>query len=415
MAAPARIDELRHRFAAQPRRYFAPLANALRQAGAFEEAVTMLRAQLAEYPDHLTGHVVLGQALFDTGALAESRVAFEIARALDPGTRVVLRHLGEIASLAGDQAAARLWFGRLRAADPYADDVAAQLGGSSGTPPEIDDSEDGRAAASIAPEQEVAEPTPNTRDPAGAVPEPFELLEFDAVPDEAAETDPVVGLDRAPAVGASNDGESNDGESNDGQPNVVTPLGDAGAAVLERASAGAAVEGELTGESVSLERVTSGPFATETMAGLLAAQGHTGQAIALYERLTADRPGDVALRTRLDALRGATDGDAPVARDADRGALLARAFSDLPRAATGTETGAVAAPPTSATSGTPDDPFEDLSFDRFFPGAAAAPTAAPERPALEPTAPEPTTPALRGVLDDSDLAGFDAWLRDAAT
>ncbi|HEY0776987.1 MAG TPA: tetratricopeptide repeat protein, partial [Gemmatirosa sp.] len=101
MAASARIDELRHRYAAQPRRNLAPLADALRRSGAVEEAVTMLRAQLAEFPDHLTGHVVLGQALFDTGALADARAAFEHARALDPGNRVVLRHLGEIASLAG--------------------------------------------------------------------------------------------------------------------------------------------------------------------------------------------------------------------------------------------------------------------------------------------------------------------------
>lgn len=354
MAASARIDELRHRYAAQPRRYVAPLANALREAGALEEAVTMLRAQLAEYPEHLTGHVVLGRALFDAGALADARVAFEAARALDPGNRVVLRYLGEIASLGGDQEAARRWFGRLRAADPYADDVAAQLGGGP-APPEVDDVAPDAPALDAA--QDVTDVRPaeahaaeaHSPEPAGEA-DAFELLDFHAVtvepPEEPAVADsPAVGLDLAPEEPAADDGVA------------------------------------------ALDQIAAGPFATETMAGLLAAQGHTEQAIALYERLTAERPADAGLQARLDALRGAP-GAAPPARseasDADRGALLAAAFADL-----GATAPAVDDQPAA-------DLYADVSFDRFF---AAEPAAAPV-----PAAPDP----------DADLARFDAWLRDAA-
>lgn len=368
MAAPAGIEELRHRYAAQPRRYLAPLASALRQSGALEEAVTMLRAQLAEYPEHLTGHVVLGQALFDTGALAESRAAFERARALDPGNRVVLRHLGEIASLAGDAAGARVWFGRLRAAEPYADDIAAQLGGASG-PPVYDPAED-EAPVAVEAGHEVAEPVPV---------ESFELLEFDPAPD----LDPVVGLDLPPeAPPAELQAESNDSAA----------------------------------EAGALEHVAAGPFATETMAGLLAAQGHTEQAIAIYERLAAQRPEDEALRARLVALRAAPEETRPAdgtADDAARGRVLAAAFADLPRrpesapGPAGAAAPIASSPPGPAGAADPlaadplvNDPFADVSFDRFFDQAADEPAGAP-------------TPGPEAG-GDADLARFDAWLRRGA-
>ena len=393
MAAPDRIDELRHRYAARPRRYFAPLANALRQAGALEEAVTMLRAQLAEFPDHLTGHVVLGQALFDAGTLVDARSAFENARALDPGNRVVLRYLGDIASLAGDPAEARLWFGRLRAADPYADDVAAQLGGGAAAPPDADDAPAEPVAVDATREVHESERAADT-----VASEPFELLEFDAVgPPDASEVeaphpsttlggagdastalDPVVGLDLAPAAPPSELDGAVGGAVEDDVADVVNPPDE---------------------DDATLDHIAAGPFATETMAGLLAAQGHTEQAITLYERLSVERPDDALLRARLDALRGrpevvAADGAAPPpgrparpgATDAERGALLAAAFSDVARPQPAAEP---APAPAEVERDAPDAaPFADVSFDRFF---AAATTDA-----------------------DADLARFDAWLRDAA-
>ena len=388
MAASARIDELRHRYAAQPRRFLAPLANALRESGALEEAVTMLRAQLAEFPDHLTGHVVLGRALFDTGALADAQTAFEAARALDPGNRVVLRQLGEIASLAGDRETARRWFERLRAAEPYADDVGAQLGGGPTEPPdaEMPDAElPGRATAAVVAAQEVAaDPAADAFVPEPIASEPFELLDF-----EARAVDPVVGLDVAP----------------DAPPAELEP-------VLDAAHDGSAPNGPVVDDAPpidesSLGQITTGPFATETMAGLLAAQGHTAQAIALYERLSAERPGDLALRGRLEALRrGPTVAQAS---DQVRATLLTAAFGDLapsragappPHVAPDTSSVAVAATPPDADA----DPYADLSFDRFF--------AASESPAVP--APEPDGAIQPSAARDDDLARFDAWLREVA-
>lgn len=376
MAASAPIDELRHRYAAQPRRFLAPLANALRESGALEEAVTMLRAQLAEYPDHLTGHVVLGQALFDTGALADATTAFETARTLDPGNRVVLRQLGEIASLAGDRDMARLWFERLRAAEPYADDVEAQLGGGPSEPLDVEPPVRGTTA--IGPAQEVGgDPVADGFVAEPIASEPFELLDF-----EAPALDPVVGLDVAPAappaelehvLDATHDGPVPDDTSAD----EVSP-----------------------NDASARDHIATGAFATETMAGLLAAQGHTQQAVALYERLVAERPGDVALRARLDALRGGPTlvGPAPeAASDSARGALLAAGFADLASAR--------AAVPTADA-----DPYADLSFDRFF---AAPESRASATVASPPVATDGATQPSSATGDD-DLARFDAWLRELA-
>jgi ABC-type nitrate/sulfonate/bicarbonate transport system substrate-binding protein len=46
-------------------------------------------------------------------------------------------------------------------------------------------------------------------------------------------------------------------------------------------------------------------FVTETMAALLAAQGHRAQAADVYERLLARRPDDARLQSQLASLRGA--------------------------------------------------------------------------------------------------------------
>jgi cytochrome c-type biogenesis protein CcmH/NrfG len=97
MADLARLDELRRLFAEHPRRYFAPLASALRRAGDPGAAVQVARAQLAEQPEHLTGHVILAQALADVGDLEGARAAFERAHAVDDGNVVALGALVQLA------------------------------------------------------------------------------------------------------------------------------------------------------------------------------------------------------------------------------------------------------------------------------------------------------------------------------
>jgi hypothetical protein len=56
-------------------------------------------------------------------------------------------------------------------------------------------------------------------------------------------------------------------------------------------------------EGATLDLVTSETFATETMAELCLEQGHEEEALAIYERLVAQRPGDAELAERMRALR----------------------------------------------------------------------------------------------------------------
>src|SRR5215217_6054600 len=99
MASSPRIEELRKKFEDNPRRYFAPLANEYRKAGDLEQAIALCRTHLKDQPTHMSGHIVFGQALFESGQHDEARQVFEAALALDPENLIALRHLGDIARL----------------------------------------------------------------------------------------------------------------------------------------------------------------------------------------------------------------------------------------------------------------------------------------------------------------------------
>ena len=97
MSTAARIDELRKKFEENPRRYFAPLANEYRKSGDLAMAVALCREHLPKQPGHMSGYIVFGQALYESGDLVEARAVFEQALALDPENLIALRHLGDIA------------------------------------------------------------------------------------------------------------------------------------------------------------------------------------------------------------------------------------------------------------------------------------------------------------------------------
>ena len=127
MQSSPRIDELRQKFHENPRRYFAPLANEYRKAGDPEQAIAICRAHLAQQPGHMSGHVVYGQALYDSGRMDEAAVVFHQALALDPENIIVLRHLGDIARQRGDVDEARSWYSRALDGDPHDAEIAAYL------------------------------------------------------------------------------------------------------------------------------------------------------------------------------------------------------------------------------------------------------------------------------------------------
>ena len=97
MAASNRIDELKKRYDENPRRFFASLANEYRKAGDLELAIALCETHLAEQPSNMNGHVVYGQALFESGRYDDAKGSFEIALQLDPENLIALRHLGDIA------------------------------------------------------------------------------------------------------------------------------------------------------------------------------------------------------------------------------------------------------------------------------------------------------------------------------
>ena len=165
MSTATRIDELRKKFEENPRRYFAPLANECRKTGDLAQAIALCREHLPKQPGHMSGYIVFGQALYESGELVEAKDVFEQALDLDPENLIALRHLGSIARAGGDAAGARRWFERVLEADPRNDDIAAQLAtlGSSSTP---------TAAPSMAFSNDVS--APNIETPLAPMP-PVEL------------------------------------------------------------------------------------------------------------------------------------------------------------------------------------------------------------------------------------------------
>jgi hypothetical protein len=337
----ARLDALRRLYAAEPRRYFAPLASAMRRSGDARAAASLVREHLADQPEHLTGHVILGQALSDLGDAPGAQAAFARAHAVDDGNVVALGALVRLARAAGDERAAAHWTTLLHDADPS---------------PGVDVSSGPEVPTDAAEPAEDEPGSPDQAVPAGA----FELLEFDegaafvteSVPATAADApDPIVGLDEAP------------------DDPLPEPMRDALPTLLDTPALDAPP--------------TAAPFVTETMAGLLAAQGHTAQALDVYVQLLAQRPGDARLRARVEALRaGQLRGDegGEERADAAAAAMWRAAFAPVPAAspadaspdaslgapAVGSDSEGLAPDELAGDGLAPDAPLDDLSFDRFF-------------------------------------------------
>jgi tetratricopeptide (TPR) repeat protein len=137
MPSAARIDELRKKFDENPRRYFAPLANEYRKLGDLEQAIFICQEYLPQQPGHMSGHIVYGQALFESARHDEARGVFETALAMDPENIIALRHLGDIARLAGQAHAAREWYLRVLDSDPRNEEIAALLAKLPPPPPAL--------------------------------------------------------------------------------------------------------------------------------------------------------------------------------------------------------------------------------------------------------------------------------------
>ncbi len=127
MSNSALIEDLERQFTENPRRVFARLANEYRKSGNLDGAIALCREHVPRHPGYISGHIVLGQALFESGGLDEARLSFEAALQLDPENLIALRHLGDIARQGGDLDEASSWYRRLLEVDPQNEDVAARL------------------------------------------------------------------------------------------------------------------------------------------------------------------------------------------------------------------------------------------------------------------------------------------------
>src|SRR5438874_4583446 len=341
MAGPSRIDELRKKFDENPRRYFAPLANEYRKIGDFEQAIFICQEFLPQQPGHMSGHIVYGQALFESGKHDEARGVFETALALDPENLIALRHLGDIARAHGDNETARGWYRRVLESDPRNEEIAGIL-----TALDTDDSsahvpsEAAPVAGPAGPPlaiQSAADAAHGVENEPNPIPDRSVIASPAAAPAESSFDDLAklfTTASSAPPSSASDaplelihEGEDilggSDDDSRGRAPSATGSHGLPGGDETFPGSSDSAggfqpafLEGLTTAESATLppsaaepaRPATSGAdssggascaFVTETMAELYLQQGHLDQAIEVYRKLVSLQPNDVALAGRL--------------------------------------------------------------------------------------------------------------------
>jgi tetratricopeptide (TPR) repeat protein len=188
-----RLRELQEKFEENPRRYFAPLANEYRKGGQPKRAIEICRSQLPQMPGHMSGQIVYGQSLYETGEFDEARRVFEHSLTLDPENLIALRSLGDMSLQSGNTVEARKWYTRLLDVEPKDTAVIALVS-------EIDASAD---ATPVPTPQEIPgidadvgdQPIPFITDAEGA---PVVAENATPAPDLASETVPSATFEPAP-------------------------------------------------------------------------------------------------------------------------------------------------------------------------------------------------------------------------
>jgi tetratricopeptide (TPR) repeat protein len=327
-ANTALIEDLLRQYAENPRRVFARLANELRKSGDYDRAIEICRGQIPQQPGYISGHIVLGQSLYDCGRLEEARQTFETALNLDPENLIALRHLGDIARQHGANDVARGWYRRLLEVDPQNDEVVAQLeamgGAGEGTPatsqpavagefsPTIDLEGLSVPAVEGAPSPEAG--TPDT--PAIEIDE-YRLAAGGKASDGVAEHEPLE-IETAdnfqPASGAEKafpDLEQSLEVSGIGPSEAPPKAADAQAmfgdpVIDESQESGGEPRDAVDAYYPMLDVQSTGPspaaFVTETMAELYLQQGYVQEALDIYRQLAAQNPADDTLRERVRQL-----------------------------------------------------------------------------------------------------------------
>jgi tetratricopeptide (TPR) repeat protein len=319
MANTALIEDLLRQYAENPRRVFARLANELRKSGDYDRAIEICRGQIPQQPGYISGHIVLGQSLYDCGRLEEARQTFETALNLDPENLIALRHLGDIARQHGENDVAKGWYRRLLEVDPQNDEVVAQLEamGAGLTPteppgiveqfapnvdldslstPTVEGVPSPDLAAPRAPDIELDEykvETAAKSSDAVAEHEPLEIETADAFQPTSGAEKAFPDLEQSLEVSG------------------IAPEDSSAKNAFGRSARDEAGRGEEPRDAVDayypmLDVQSSSPspaaFVTETMAELYLQQGYVQEALDIYRQLAAQNPADDTLRERVRQL-----------------------------------------------------------------------------------------------------------------
>jgi predicted regulator of Ras-like GTPase activity (Roadblock/LC7/MglB family)/Flp pilus assembly protein TadD len=294
----SRLEELKKALTRDPAsRQFLALADEYRKQGQTREAISVLERGLAQDPSAVAGHVALGRLLQQGGRLDEALASFQAALKIDPQNLVALRQTADVHLSRGDtiEAIKKLkLFRGLSPGDREVNELIRQL--------------DGELAAAAAPrpplrpERETLVPPPPAPElRTGGIPV---RRSPEARPETLATTAPASALPAVPPLPAViEDTEVEPPPVSDlpdwlespperpvplaPPPSLVSPAAltadseDAGSFLAESAEPAP----DLAVPSVPDRGSPGVPVATETLAALLRAQGHLGEAHAAYEEL----------------------------------------------------------------------------------------------------------------------------------
>ena len=366
MANSALIDDLLKQFSENPRRVFARLANEYRKRGELDSAIEICRSHVPLQPGYISGHIVLGQALYESGSLEEARSTFETALALDPENLIALRHMGDIARANGENERARGWYRQLLEIDPQNDEVAAQLeslgarsqsedaastaapeqmGGWGEVSPEaIDLSADESVAVENVPASEVDEEITASAGDAAETDEALALEEIFELP-TSAEEEPAAEATTASTVEGLEATAFQDDERapsplelveldelTSGAADTPEDAPESSEVAVETTPAQGAVAPLFPADGYDFASATSSDddaaasaFATETMAELYLQQGFPDRALAIYRELAGRDPENSSLQERIAELTD-PESSSPTPVQSANGERTAREF-----------------------------------------------------------------------------------------
>lgn len=297
----SRLEELKKTLTRDPAsRQFLALADEYRRQGQTREAISVLERGLAQNPGAVAGHVALGRLLQQGGRLDEAIASFGAALRLDPQNLVALRQIAEVHLSRGEavEAIKRLkLFRGLSPGDREVNELIRQL--------------DGELAAAAAPRpvflpERETPPPPAPEFRTGGIP----VQRATKAPAEPLPSRPAPILPMVPPLPSVPEEHLAEASPAPETPALIEPqpLGTGGPLEpLPRLETTPALEPEgpvasqgepswpsasPMGSAAPGPEASAAPAMTETLAELLRAQGHLGDARDAYRQLarTETRP-----------------------------------------------------------------------------------------------------------------------------